>query len=74
MGVTFFRSTEYDRMMRFIDVRGDEKITYRVVRIFYSDKTSLVWLADNLRATKYADGTDIEANNFKKDTCIARRR
>ena len=52
-------------MMRFIDVRGDEKITYRVVRIFYSDKTSLVWLADNLRATKYADGTDIEANNFK---------
>ena len=53
-------------MMRFIDVRGDEKITYRVVRIFYSDKTSLVWLADNLRATKYADGTDIEANNFKK--------
>ena len=53
-------------MMRFIDVRGDEKITYRVVRILYSDKTSLVWLADNLRATKYADGTDIEANNFKK--------
>ena len=53
-------------MMRFIDVRGDEKIAYRVVRIFYSDKTSLVWLADNLRATKYADGTDIEANNFKK--------
>lgn len=29
-------------MMRFVDVRGDEKITYRVVRIFYSDKTSLV--------------------------------
>ena len=26
----------------------------------------MVWLADNLRATKYADGTDIEANNFKK--------
>lgn len=52
-------------MMRFVDVRGDEKITYRVARIPYSDGTSLVWLADNLRTTKYPDGTDIEAANFK---------
>ena len=52
-------------MMRFIDVRGDEKITYRVARISYSDGTSLVWLADNLRTTKYPDGTDIESNNYK---------
>ena len=51
-------------MMRFIDVRGDEKITYRVARIAYSDGTSLVWLADNLRTTKYPDGTDIEAANY----------
>lgn len=57
---------KFTGMLIFTDIRGDEKITYRVVRIFYSDKTSLVWLADNLRATKYADGTDIEANNFKK--------
>lgn len=51
-------------MMRFIDVRGDEKITYRVVRIFYSDGTSKVWLADNLRTTKYPDGTNIEADKY----------
>ena len=51
-------------MMRFIDVRGDEKITYRVARIFYNDGTSLVWLADNLRTTKYPDGTDIETGNY----------
>lgn len=52
-------------MMRFVDVRGDERIVYRVARISYSDGTSQVWLADNLRATKYPDGTDIEAANFK---------
>lgn len=52
-------------MMRFIDVRGDESITYRVVRIPFSDGTSQVWLADNLRTTKYPDGTDIESSNFK---------
>lgn len=51
-------------MMRFIDVRGDEQITYRVARIVYSDGTSKVWLADNLRTTKYPDGTDIEAGNY----------
>ncbi len=53
-------------MMRFVDIRGDEKITYRVTRIKYSDGTSQIWLADNLRTTKYPDGTDIEANYFKK--------
>mgnify|MGYP004540849645 FL=1 len=53
-------------MMRFVDIRGDEKITYRVARIKYSDGTSQIWLADNLRTTKYPDGTDIEANYFKK--------
>lgn len=52
-------------MMRFVDVRGDEKIIYRVARLSYSDKTSLVWLADNLRSTKYPDGTNIEANYLK---------
>lgn len=51
-------------MMRFIDVRGDEKITYRVTRINFVDGTSQVWLADNLRTTKYPDGTNIEANNY----------
>lgn len=51
-------------MMRFIDVRGDESITYRVARILFSDGTSQVWLADNLRTTKYPDGKDLESNNF----------
>lgn len=47
-------------MMRFIDVRGDEKNTYRVTRINFSDGTSQVWLAENLRTQKYPDGRDIE--------------
>lgn len=51
-------------MMRLVDVRGSETITYRVARIKYSDGTSQIWLADNLRATKYPDGTDIESNNI----------
>lgn len=53
-------------MMRFVDVRGEEKITYRVTRIKFSDGTSQIWLADNLRSTKYPDGTDIESGNFMK--------
>ena len=51
-------------MMRFIDVRGDEKITYRVTRVNFADGTSQVWLADNLRTTKYPDGTNIETKNY----------
>lgn len=51
-------------MMRFIDTRGEEKITYRVARITFSDGTSQVWLADNLRTAKYPDGKDIEPDNF----------
>lgn len=51
-------------MMRFIDVRGDEKITYRVARIVFSDGKSQVWLADNLRTTKYPDGTNIETDKY----------
>lgn len=51
-------------MMRFTDVRGDEKITYRVARIVYPDKTSKIWLADNLRTTKYPDGTAIAPEDY----------
>lgn len=50
-------------MMRFIDVRGDEKITYRVAKVKYSTGEEVVWLAENLRTTKYPDGTDISLAN-----------
>jgi uncharacterized protein (TIGR02145 family) len=46
-------------MMRFTDVRGDETITYPVVKISYQDGSEQYWLAENLRATKYPDGTAI---------------
>lgn len=46
-------------MMIFTDVRGDERITYRVAKVTYSTGEEVIWLAENLRATKYPDGTDI---------------
>ncbi len=49
-----------DGVMTFTDVRGDESITYDVVRLDYSDGTSAIWLAENLRTHKYPDGTDLE--------------
>ncbi|MGL5261807.1 MAG: FISUMP domain-containing protein, partial [Bacteroides sp.] len=48
-----------DGLMTFTDVRGDESITYDVVRLDYSDGSSVVWLANNLRTAKLADGTDL---------------
>lgn len=46
--------------MVYTDTRGEESITYKVTRINYSDGTSLVWLAENLRTVYYPDGTPIE--------------
>lgn len=49
-------------MLVFTDVRGDESITYRVARILYSTGEEVIWLAENLRATKYPDGSEIKLN------------
>jgi uncharacterized protein (TIGR02145 family) len=49
-----------DGMLIFIDKRGDEEITYRVTRIKYSDGEEVIWLADNLKATRYPDGSPID--------------
>lgn len=46
-------------MMIFTDVRGDESITYKVAKLKYSNGATSVWLAENLRTTRYADGTVI---------------
>lgn len=54
-------------MMSFKDVRGTEEITYPVTRISYSNGKSFIWLAENLRATKYPDGTDIDPAHMLKD-------
>ncbi|MDR2564002.1 MAG: SusE domain-containing protein [Prevotellaceae bacterium] len=53
-------------MMMFEDVRGDERIKYKVARITYSDGSSHIWLAENLRAKNYPDGTAIESANVKE--------
>ena len=50
-------------MLIFTDIRGDEKITYRVAKVKYSTGEEVVWLAENLRTTKYPDGTDISLAN-----------
>lgn len=57
-------SMNLERMMQFTDVRGTESITYKVTRIRFSDGTSQIWLAENLRATKYPDGKAIESDNI----------
>lgn len=54
---------DIDPMMIYRDVRGSEDITYKVAKIAFRDGTVQYWLAENLRATKYPDGTDIEAAN-----------
>lgn len=53
-------------MMRFTDVRGNESITYKVVEIYILGQGSQIWLAENLKAKKYPDGTDIENSNVKQ--------
>ena len=52
-------------MMRLVDKRGDETITYPVVRVTFSDGTSQVWTAQNLNTTRYPDGTEIEAEYYR---------
>ena len=46
-------------MLVFTDIRGDEKITYRVSKIKYSTGEEVIWLAENLRTVKYPDGSDL---------------
>lgn len=53
-------------MLIFTDIRGDEKITYRVTKITYSTGEEVVWLAENLRATKYPDGSEISIENKER--------
>lgn len=53
-------------MMIFTDIRGDEKITYRVTKIKYSTGEEVIWLAENLRATKFIDGTEISLENKER--------
>ncbi|NDV58716.1 SusE domain-containing protein [Bacteroides sp. 519] len=55
---------DIDPMMIFRDVRGDEDITYKVAKISFRDGRVQYWLAENLRTTKYPDGTNIEDANI----------
>jgi hypothetical protein len=43
----------------FTDVRGDESITYQVSVVPNGDDEELVWMSENLRATKLVDGTPL---------------
>lgn len=49
-----------DGIMEFTDVRGDERITYRVTKLTYPNGKSVVWLADNLRTVRYPDGSALD--------------
>jgi uncharacterized protein (TIGR02145 family) len=49
-------------MLVFEDVRGDERIKYKLARITYADGSSHIWLAENLRAKNYPDGTPMGTN------------
>lgn len=51
-----------DDMMRLVDKRGDETKIYPVVRVTFSNGTSQVWTAENLKTTRYPDGTKIESD------------
>jgi len=42
----------------FTDVRGDESITYQV-SVIPNGEEEMVWMSENLRATKLVDGTDL---------------
>lgn len=54
-------------MLEFTDVRGDEAITYKVTKVTYSDGEEVVWLAENLRATRFPDGTALALNTDYKE-------
>lgn len=45
-------------MKTFTDVRGSETITY-LVSVINNGEEELVWMAENLRATKLVDGSDL---------------
>lgn len=53
-------------MLIFTDIRGDEKIIYRVAKLKYSNGEEVIWLAENLRATKYPDGSEISIENYER--------
>lgn len=48
----------------FTDVRGSESISYEVSIIPYGDR-EVVWMSENLRATKLVDGTDLVFDSEK---------
>lgn len=64
--VSLFASALFTNdMMRLVDKRGDETRVYPVVRVNFSDGTSQVWLAENLKTTRYPDGKEIESDYIK---------
>ena len=50
-------------MMILTDTRGTETIRYKVTRVRFSDGTSQIWLAENLRTSLFPDGTSISSND-----------
>jgi len=50
-------------MLELKDVRGGETIVYKVAKTTYSDGNTVVWLAENLRTTKFPDGTEMSLAN-----------
>lgn len=57
------RSMQIQRIMAFTDPRDGE--VYRVARIVNSAGEETIWMADNLRATKYSDGTPLAEGHYR---------
>ena len=69
---------KFNDMMIFTDRRGDEVNIYPVTRITFADGTQQIWTAENLRATRFPDGTpmspDTDYRNAPTDVDEATQR
>ena len=57
------RSMQVQRIMAFTDPRDGE--VYRVMRLVNKSGEETIWMADNLRATKYSDGTPVAEGSYR---------
>lgn len=54
---------QVQRIMAFTDPRDGE--VYRVMRLVNKYGEETIWMADNLRATKYSDGTPVAEGSYR---------
>lgn len=54
---------QVQRIMAFTDPRDGE--VYRVMRLVNKYGEETIWMADNLRTTKYSDGTPVAEGSYR---------